>query len=202
MAAVIESLGKSVIESLRSMDDACPTGLCDFVSVSPWAGSQRKDEAALVWGLAERLAPTWNVIQHELRYPGSGKRCDLVLEAADGGIIWIEVKHAWRTWFHDGIHRNAPFFYSGYFHGEHHSHSVASDFAKLEHLFSCDASFVALLLVGFDGRDAGMVEDMNALIERERLSERGWRFLSDGWETSQSEECWNRLWFAWRRPLD
>ena len=103
--------------------------------------------------------------------------------------MWLEVKHAWRAWFYDGVNHNKPFMYNGYFGGEHHTHSVAHDFKKLDNVPRADAAYVALLIVGFDASDGGMRDDMQRLATHERLSQRGWQYRSAEWSTKESEEC-------------
>jgi hypothetical protein len=194
----VEAIAATTFRALREMDAHCPTGLCNYVSCSRYAGEKSKDELAITWGVTEALRKQWQVEQREHAYPSGGERCDRVIECADGARLWLEIKMAWRTWFYEVVKPNAPFFYNGYFGGKHHPHSVAGDFAKLERIGADHARYVALLVVGFDGKDAKMSEDMTSLVEREGLVQRGWRLLSDTWPTRQSDECWHRCWFAWR----
>jgi hypothetical protein len=49
-AAEIEQLAETVLRALREMDRECDTGLCDYVSNSPFAGKLKKNEAALALG--------------------------------------------------------------------------------------------------------------------------------------------------------
>jgi hypothetical protein len=195
----VEAIAHAVFRALREMDAECPTGLCNYVSCSPYAGQKRKDEPAMTWRVTEALRKRWHVEQCEHDYPQGGGRCDRVVELPDGSRLWLEIKLAWRTWFYEVVEHNDPRAYSGYLGGEHHSHSVAGDFTKLERIDRDHARFVALLVVGFDGRDGQMVEDMAALAEREKLAHRGWHLLLDAWATTQSAECWNRCWFGWRK---
>lgn len=194
----IEAIGQAVFRALREMDASCARGLCAFVSCSPFAGQKRKDEAAITWGVTKSLQSDWSVEQCEHQYPEGGGRCDRVLDLSDGSRLWLEVKLAWRAWFYDVVKHNAPFMYNGYFGGDHHSHSVAGDFAKLERINATHARYAALLIVGFDLKDSQITPDVLALTKREQLAERGWRFMADSWPTQQSIECWHRCWFAWR----
>jgi len=195
----VQMIAKAAFRGLREMDAHCPTGLCNYVSCSPYADKKRKDEPAITWGVTEALRKRWQVAQCEHAYPAGRTRCDRVIELADDARLWLEIKLAWRTWFYEVVKHNEPFMYNGYFHGQHKSHSVAGDFAKLERIGAAHARYVALLVVGFDGQDAKMAEDMASLVEREGLVNRGWRLLADSWRTQQSEECWHRCWFAWRQ---
>jgi hypothetical protein len=198
----VELIAHVAFRALRDMDAQCPTGLSNFVSCSPFAGKNRKDEAAITWALTNALGKRWHVEQCEGRYPEGGGRCDRVVELSDGFRLWLEVKLAWRTWFCKVVKHNDPRAYNGYLNGDYHAHSVAGDFAKLERIGRTHGRYLALLVVGFDGQDGVMVKDMAALAERERLEQRGWSLLSDAWATRQSVECWNRCWFAWREsPL-
>jgi hypothetical protein len=196
----VHDIAQACFAALRAMDTRCPTGLCDFVSSSPYAGKKRKSEPAITWGVTEALRKDWKVEQLEHRYPGSRKRCDRVIELPDESKFWLEIKLAWRTWFYDVVTYNQAFMYDGYFGGEHHSHSVAGDFQKLELIGSDHARYVGLLLVGFDGQNAKMADDMDALAKREKLAARKWSLISDSWVTRHSPECWHRCWFAWRNP--
>ena len=194
----IETVASAAFRALREMDAQCPTGLCDYVSVSPYAGKQRKNEHAMTWGLTKALAEKWHIEQCEHDYPKGGGKCDRVLELTDGSRLWLEIKHIWRAWFYKVVKYNDTRAYAGYLSGAHHSHSVAGDFTKLERIGRDHARYVALLVVGFDAADGKMSADMAALAEREKLQQRGWHLLSDAWVTPQSAECWNRGWFGWR----
>jgi hypothetical protein len=180
------------------MDRESPCGLCDYVSHSPFKGKLRKNEAALAWGVTEQLRKKYEVEQAEHSYTSSRKRCDRVVALPRGGTVWLEMKHAWRRWYYEGVQDNKPFFYNGYFRGDHHTHSVAHDFEKLELLRPSQATYVALLMVGFDGADAVMERDMQALSTSAKLQERGWRVAARAWPTKESSECWHRCWFWWR----
>lgn len=197
----IEAIPTAMVLGLREMDNHCSTGLCDYVSASPYAGKRRKDEAAITWGVTKALQRTWRVDQCEHDYPNGGGRCDRVIEMVDGSRLWLEIKLAWRTWFHQRVKNNTDFYYKGYFDGIHHSHSVAGDFSKLERIGSKDAKYLALLLVGFDAREGQMTKDMAELVRQERLVERGWHLSSDAWVNRHSAECWNRCWFGWRAAV-
>src|SRR6185312_15430495 len=96
----ITELAKTTLRAVRAMDKECPTGLCDFVSASPFTGKLRKNEAALAWGVTEHLKKRYKVDQSERSYTGSRKRCDRVVEIASGVTVWLEMKHAWRQWFY------------------------------------------------------------------------------------------------------
>jgi hypothetical protein len=194
----IEEVAQQTFRGLREMDVQSATGLCDYVACSPYAGKTRKDEAAITWGITEVLRKRWHIEQCEHAYPVGGGRCDRIVQLSDGSRLWLEIKLAWRTWFYEVVKHNAPFMYNGYFGGEHHSHSVAHDLAKMERIGRDHARYLALLVVGFDGRDGKMADDMTALADREGLMKRGWHLLSESWPTRQSDECWNRCWLAWR----
>jgi hypothetical protein len=194
----IQDVADAAFQALRDMDAACPTGLCNYVSVSPYAGKTRKDEPAMTWGVTAALAKRWQVQQCEHDYPQGGGRCDRVVELSDGSRLWLEVKLAWRSWFYGVVKWNDNRSYEGYMGGAHHSHSVAGDFAKLERIGRDHARYVALLVIGFDAVDGKMTKDMAALAQRENLQQRGWHLLSDAWVTMQCGKCWNRCWFGWR----
>jgi hypothetical protein len=153
----------------------------------------------LPWGVSEKLCSEFSTEQCERLYKGTQKRCDRVVQLSDGSCVWLEMKHAWRRWYYDGINDNKRSLYNGYFHGDkHHSHSVAGDFEKLEQLRPPEAAYAALLIAGFDADDGVMTDDMNGLAKNERLNERGWRVRSTAWPTKQSAACWHRCWFWWR----
>lgn len=195
---VIEAVAAAAFQALREMDAECPTGLCNYVSVSPHAGKKRKDEPATTWGVTRALAKRWRIEQCEHDYPHGGGKCDRIVELPDGSRVWLEIKLAWRSWFYEVVKWNDMRAYNGYLGGAHHSHSVAGDFTKLERIGRDHARYASLLIVGFDGSDAKMSEDVVALAEREKFEDRGWHLLSDPWVTPQSDECWNRCWFGWR----
>jgi hypothetical protein len=198
MILEVEQIGHAIFRALREMDAQSTTGLCNYVSCSPFAGKKGKEEAAITWGVTNALRVTWQVEQCEHRYPQGSGRCDRVIELRDKSRLWLEVKLAWRSWFYGIVKHNNEFIYSGYLGGAHHSHSVCGDFRKLELIGSDYARYVALLLVGFDRADGKMADDMAELMQREGLLERGWHLLIDAWPTKQSDECWHRCWFGWR----
>ena len=194
----IERVAATAFQALRAMDAQCPTGLSNYVSISPYAGKKRKDEPAMTWGVTKALAERWRTNQREHGYPRGGGKCDRVLEFSDGSRLWLEIKLAWRAWFYEVVKWNDMRAYCGYLGGAHHSHSVAGDFTKLERIGRDHARYVALLVIGFDAADGKMSADMATLAEGENLRQRGWHLLSDAWVTPQSPECWNRCWFGWR----
>jgi hypothetical protein len=194
----IEAVAAAAFRVLRQMDAQCATGLCNYVSVSPYVGKKFKDERAITWGVTNALAEEWDIEQCEHNYPQHNGKCDRVLELSDGSRVWLEIKLAWRVWFHEAVKWNDARAYNGYLTGAHHSHSVAGDFKKLERIGRDYGRYVALLVIGFDAADGKMTADMAGLANSENLEHRGWHFLSDSWETPQSAECWNRCWFAWR----
>jgi hypothetical protein len=65
-AQEIEAVAKAAFRALRRMDAQCPTGLCNYVSCTPYAGKGRKNEAALTWGVTNALAKKWHVEQCDL----------------------------------------------------------------------------------------------------------------------------------------
>lgn len=199
----IEAVVYATLSGLHEMDLKCDTGgLCNYVSCSPFTGMKRKDEAAITWGVTEILQRNWEIDQCGHDYPQGGDQCDRVLELSDGSLLWLEIKLAWRTWYYEGIVKyNSPFMYNGYLNGNHHSHSVADDFEKLKRIGSKYAKYVALLVIGFDGKDGKMSEDMATLIKREQLDRHGWSLNEKSWQTKQSDECWIRCWFAWRKLI-
>lgn len=201
VAREVEEVGELIFRALREMDAQCPGGLCDYVVCSPFAGKKRRDEAAITWGITAAVSGTWPVSTQECPYPRGRISCDRVIELSDGPL-WLEVKLAWRTWFSSTariVKHNDPFIYETYLGGGHRSHSVAGDFKKLEAGLDLeDARYSAVLLVGFDGKDAKMAADVATLVEREGLVQRGWHIVGMEWPTKQSGECWNRCWYAWR----
>jgi hypothetical protein len=203
MAAVatkreIEGVGDAVLAALRDMDAACASGLCNYVAATPWAGRKGKDEAAIVWGVTERLQKSFDIEQREHDYPGSREKCDRVLTLADGSAVWIEFKNAWRAWYFERVKHNPSSTYRSYFNGEGRSHAVSHDFRKLEQLRRCDAAYVAVVVVGFDGDDGVMANDLERLATTQELAARGWRMAADSWQTRQNAACWHRCWFWWR----
>jgi len=195
----------AMFHALREMDRECPTGLCDYVSCSPYAGKKGKDEAAITWGVTRHLQESFSIEQAEHGYTRTKRRCDRVVELSDSSKVWLEFKNAWRRWFYGQVNNNNPFFYESYFLGPEHgpdkgrTHSVAQDLVKLEAVPATDASYVGLLIVGFDGKDAQMVADMDRLAQLERLASRGWQVeAAEPWTAKQSTECWHRCWFWWR----
>lgn len=199
----ITDLPTAMFRALRAMDDECPEGLCNYVSMGPWRGKQGKEEASMTWGLTRALNQTglWRVPDREQAYPGGGGRCDRVVQLADASWLWLEIKRAWRAWYFGHLKRNPHQIYRGYLSGSHHTHSFAGDFHKLERIGPEHGRYLGLLLIGFDLDDAEMQRDVAAVMRNERVADRGWQSATAAWQTAQCSECWIRCWFCWRETL-
>src|SRR4051794_34813288 len=110
----IEGIAAAAFRAVREMDAACPTGLCNYVSVSPFAGKKRLDEPAITWGVTNALAKNWRVEQCEHPYPQGNGRCDRVVELSAGTRLWLEIKLAWRAWYYEVVKWNDMRAYDGY----------------------------------------------------------------------------------------
>ncbi len=109
----IEAVAADAFRALREMDSQCPTGLCNYVSVSPYVGKTRKDESAITWGVTKMLGEKWDIEQCEHNYPHGGGKCDRVLDLPDDSRLWLELKLTWRAWFYQVVKWNDARAYNG-----------------------------------------------------------------------------------------
>ena len=176
------------------LPDGTPTGLRGYYAFR--RGSYRGGRG-LAWEntwterLAELLPAYGYTAECQCRYPGQRKTCDLVLSALRMKSMWIEVKGSWRSTIDDAdLRRDIP---NTSF--KKHLYTTAADVNKLQKLRSGEASHLGLLLIGFDTRALPITDDDLSII---RVTTKGWREASAGW----NDHAWHgrrvRCWFWWR----
>lgn len=141
--------------------------------------------------------------EEQRRYPGSSKTCDLVVRAADGQTLWVEVKAAFKYfWVQQGnlaIYRKHLLAYEG--SAWTNDGSAARDIKKLESLHAPDADAVGFLLVGFDSEAAPMDDDIRELQELVKLDQPPWSLAIDQWTDMYRPGLRDRCWFWWRPTM-
>jgi hypothetical protein len=201
-----------VLRALRAMEDEADTiscglrsGLRDYATHCGSAKSERSWSA----GLARHLSDFGMSSETECPYPKSRKKCDVVATTPKGERVWLEVKAAWKAYFVDSpvITRNQRAFYQGYLFGPlrpglARSHSAAQDIDKLEKLSIHHASFVALVLIGFDETNGTIECDLSEFAKLAGLRRRGWRIAGPAiWSDRNGDACRTCCWVLWRRPV-
>jgi hypothetical protein len=206
------SLGDFLINGVQEIDLRCSStvngverGLCNVKAhfreqALQATGLQLTEETITSWLLGQRIESMGLTVELERKYPGTRKRCDLVVTLPGDELFWIEVKYAWKTWFNcDGTSvRNK--IYAAYLHGDkYHSHCAAEDFSKLERLTRENARWLGVLLIGTDSKRHSMAADIQELREIRGLAERGWELVAQRtWRDRRCEDFGINCWF-WLR---
>jgi len=183
----MERFAKIVQRSLREMDAIADAkilgsraGLCNY------AAFRQLNHVERAWslGLAEHLTKAGFPSDTEVSYPTQPrKKCDVVAELPHKERVWVEVKPAWRCWYAEGRQKwNSMGIYRSYLLGPlepglSRSHSAAQDFDKLETLISGRGQYLGVVLIGFDEFGGPLTSDVDELVRRKRLVEKGWHSL-------------------------
>ena len=203
-------LADTVFGLLRQMENEADTtvgnGLrAGFVHYAKHVGSD-KYERSWTRRLAKLLTQSGHSARNEVTYPGSSKRCDVVVEFEDAGQVWLEVKSAWKTWIESSgeFKTNSKTLYRSYLLSSagsmKKSHSAAQDFDKLDQLKPSDANYVASLLIGFDAKASPMDLDVDELVRHADLLSRGWKgFGPETWTDCNDDRCRISCWFWCRK---
>lgn len=194
------ALATRIFDVLRAIEadattvrDGYPTGLR---WLHAHLGRTGKDttEDAISEALAERLPGGGDIVsaQTQVPYPNRLRElddgvtrgtCDLALELAGRGRMWVEVKCAW-PYLREGteLRRNAAYVK----HVVSPTEGAARDFAKLAPVAAEEAHAVAVLLIGFDIDDpdspfAIADAQLNELEANGRVHEDGWHRIETEW---------------------
>jgi hypothetical protein len=156
--------------------------------------------------LAELLTQGGHSARNEVTYPGSSKRCDVVVNFEGVGQVWLEVKSAWKSWIESSgeFKTNPKTLYWSYLLGSSggmkKSHSAAHDFEKLDQLKPSDADYAAFLLIGFYAKTSPMGPDVDALVRQADLLSGGWKsFGPETWTDCNDDRCRISCWFWCRK---
>jgi hypothetical protein len=207
----IEQFAADVFRILKKMDDEANTivngvraGLCDYAA---HVGIKTKRyEVPLYRGLVKHLCALGYDAMADQGY-GTGQVCDVTVRLPEAGLVWVEVKEAWKEWFSSatrGIKTGEKSYYS-YLNrkaGElgKKVYSAAEDFRKLEQLGPPLADYAVFLLVGFDAAARRMDPEVHGLVEQNRLRERGWNLVGPNtWPDSNCPSCRRVMWLFWRK---
>src|SRR5262249_24912447 len=149
--------------------------------------------------LAELLRQNGYEATAEVPYPGQKrKKCDVVAKLADGSVLWMELKGAWKEYWRS---RGEWIYRSYLLHPladglDAKTHTVPLDIEKLLTLTARDARYLGILLIGFDSIEAPMDDDVEELTRLSRLGRSPWQTQSSGtWDDRGWPTCRVRYWF-------
>jgi hypothetical protein len=203
---MIDRIAPEITRCLRFMDNEANlkamfkgqedwTGLYWYSGFSGVHGSEKPWTKRLPIVLKEQAGIE---CRSEVCYPGTRKRCDLVLDLPDGSTLWLEVKGAWREWW---AKKGSLAMYRSYLLAPHvpsvsRSHSAVQDVTKLKWALPPHADYVGLLIVGFDSADDPMDQDIVDLGQYTGLNDKPWASYHEHWDDpyrpGNRVRCW--LW--------
>lgn len=211
----VSELGWRLCSEVRCIDIACTrlrngieSGLCNIrtqfaadveAGIHPAPPRKVKEEDTITWllsrGLPESTPPAlWQ------NYPGRKKTCDLVVTLADGSLVWIELKLAWKAWQNCNGSVGHSSAYKPYLLGsKHKTHSAADDFAKLVDL-APSIAHLGFLLIGFDSVESPMETEVAALVKD--AHSKGWTAQHLMWPDRRSGTCRIHCWFWQHLPRE
>ena len=129
---------EGVVDAICAIDKECRTlrnGIeHGLVNVKlEYAERCLTEEPLIACFVREKLADSGSQVHpDEVHYPGSGKKCDVVIDIADSTRLWLEMKLAWKAWFNcvgPPVYSNRA--YATYLDGRDRTHSLRHDFEKL-----------------------------------------------------------------------
>ncbi|HWE97265.1 MAG TPA: hypothetical protein VG269_25120, partial [Tepidisphaeraceae bacterium] len=178
--------------------DGSPTGLNYYGRYRHPDQAKPQTEPSWTQRLKELLEAFGHTVRKECSYPDSpgcspSNFCDNVVTFADGRILWLENKGAWKDyWVRKGML------------GKFRSHllvsqnSAAHDVQKLAPLVGPHADYVGLLLIGFDTISDPMDAEMDEFRRVTLLDRLPWMTASVNWPDRWrvGHRIW--AWFFWR----
>ena len=200
----MREVANQIFAALRHMDrealqrpNGQPTGLRWYngyldSSLDPDGKGQSRVEDLWSCRVAELLGGNGTSARNQVYYPGTRRKCDLVLESSEGRRFWIEVKGAWTEY----AYSYGPVVNKAY---KKYLYCTADDIGKLRALRKPDAYWIGLLLLGFD-RPARPITDKDLQIIRSRCGA-GWEEESDGWDERWWKGYRASVWFWWRATV-
>ncbi|HEY3318943.1 MAG TPA: hypothetical protein VGP72_00500 [Planctomycetota bacterium] len=192
---------------LRQMDAEATTVKDGFPTGLNWYGGHvgtRQTEPQWSKRIVELLRAEGLVAECECGYgAGTRDRCDVVIMLPEVGKFWLEIKGAWKEyWREKGT--NDLLYRSYLLHplvpglDKTKTHTVPLDLQKLARLTRADASYVGMLLVGFDSSEAPMDADVAQLVQLARLGIEPWTAVATGWLDTYRPGQRVRVWFWYR----
>jgi hypothetical protein len=205
------TLGNFLIEGVRQIDQSCSdvfdaheNGLVNVkrqhaAKVLAETGRKLTEELLIAYRLAQQLRANGIPVKSEHPYPGSREKCDLVVTLENHAHFWVEVKNAWKHWFNCNGTSGTSSAYKGYLFGDASHPGTAHDFGKLERVRQPDAHWHGVLLIGFDSDQTPMAKDIQELMDKERLTTRGWTLAAKNrWSDRRNPSFGIATWF-WSR---
>lgn len=212
IAITPESLGSWLIDEVERTDRRCSTlqegiehGLCNVKlqfadEALAKTGCKLTEELLISWLLATRLEASGCSVIREHQYPGTREECDLVITLSTDTRVWVEVKHAWKSWFNCDCTTGASSAYKGYLFGDASHKGAAHDFDKLETVASPHAQWIGVLLIGWDSNSRPMYGDVQELVRQKELVKRGWSLAaSRRWADRRNPAFGIATWFWMRK---
>jgi hypothetical protein len=194
----MSKFGKTLFDLLRRIDgeatarpDGLPTGIRWYNGHMnhqlPLTTTSRVED---LWSarLVESYRERGLTADAQSPYPGTRKRCDLVITSPRGKRFWIEVKGGWTECIYPGGT-------SAYQSFKKYLYSTADDIDKLLALSPPAAHDLGLLLVAFD-RLGRPVQDRHLDVVRSRAT--GWSEECDEWDERHWVGHRVRCWFWWK----
>jgi hypothetical protein len=205
------SLGKLLAKGVLEIDRSCDHqikgiegGLCNVKSryvaeALAELGRKLTEETLTSWLLQKRLEQIGFRVESEHPYPGTRKKCDLVLHNDDERKFWIEVKYAWKRWYACNGKTGQSSAFKGYLLGDASHAGAAHDFRKLMKLSRAHAYGIGVLLIGLDSLTAPMDAEVAKLVEQEALAANGWSLAAhESWPDRRNDAFRINCWF-WNR---
>jgi hypothetical protein len=139
--------------------------------------------------------------EHQKRYPGSRKTCDVVSVLPGEKALWLEIKGAWLTAQHrTDVCGRVTFLKNPVFrkHLFHPRESALKDITEKLPGVPDEGGIGALLLIGFDSYGCTMDEAIAALVEQAGLDQPSWTELYREWQNAYDGRYRVRCWFWYK----
>jgi hypothetical protein len=205
----MRGLAADIFRILRQLDgeacpraDGIPTGLRWFNGhVDPTLDVRAKQSRVEnLWSqeLSRRLSNDRRHGDDQVRYPGTRKKCDVVLTSLANEQRWMVVKGAWTEYAYpsDTIYPLITKTNSAF---RKYLGAAADDILKLERFAPVEATHLAFLLIGFDRALRSITpSDIDKI--RSVMTGGAWREWTDAWDEASTgwQGCRIRCWL-WLR---
>lgn len=201
------AIAPALFKLLRQMDTAAVPNKAGVATGLNWYGGHldtKQSEPNWSKHLVELLRKEGIAAHCECRYDKiSRDRCDVVITLPEIGKFWIEIKGAWKEyWRQKG--KNDLLYRSYLLHplvaglDKSKTHTVPLDMQKLARLSKDEATFVGVLLIGFDSDEAPMDQDVAELVALAQLGLHPWMTAGTGWPDQYRPGCRVRCWMWYR----